>query len=133
MPPTPRDVRSLWLQTKGVDERYEPKTIDVAKDAGVTITFFDGHIARFDLMTLRLACPCAACRGLRDRGEAAWPRPGNRMPLRIETANLHGAWGVVIAWNDGHATGIFPFESLRRWDEGGGAFGPDSGLGGTAG
>jgi DUF971 family protein len=54
------------------------------------------------------------------------------MPLRIESANLHGAWGLVVAWNDGHATGIFPFESLRRWDEGGGAFGRDSGLGGAA-
>jgi DUF971 family protein len=55
------------------------------------------------------------------------------MPLRIEDANLHGAWGLLIAWNDGHATGIFPFESLRRWDESGSAFGPDSGLGGATG
>ncbi len=116
----------------GVDARYEPKTIDVAKDEGVTITFFDGHVARFDLMTLRLACPCAACRGRRDRGEAAWPSRGSPMPLRIESASLHGAWGLVIVWNDGHATGIFPFESLRRWDEGDSAFGPDSGLGGAS-
>ena len=43
------------------------------------------------------------------------------------------ARGLLIAWNDGHATGIFPFESLRRWDEGGGAFGPDSGLSGATG
>jgi ATP-binding protein involved in chromosome partitioning len=114
-----------------VDERYEPKTIDVTKDKGVTITFFDGHVARFDLMTLRLGCPCAACRGLRDRGEPTWPRPGSPMPLRIESASLHGAWGLLIAWNDGHATGIFPFESLRRWHEGRTAFGPDSGLGGA--
>jgi DUF971 family protein len=111
-----------------VDERYEPRTIDVAKAAGVTLTFVDGYVARFDLMTLRLACPCATCRGLRDRGEAAWPRPGSPMPLRIEGARLHGAWGLV--WNDGHGTGIYPFESLRRWNEGGGAFAPDSGLGG---
>jgi prepilin-type processing-associated H-X9-DG protein len=75
-----------------MDERYEPRTIDVAKDKGVTIAFSDGHVASFDLMTLRLACPCAACRALRDRGEAAWPRPGSPMPLRIERANLHGAW-----------------------------------------
>jgi DUF971 family protein len=52
------------------------------------------------------------------------------MPLRIEGARLHGAWGLVIVWNDGHGTGIYPFESLRRWNEGGGAFAPDSGLGG---
>ena len=28
---------------------------------------------------------------------------------------------------------IFPFESLRRWDEEGGGFAPDSGLGGAGG
>jgi prepilin-type processing-associated H-X9-DG protein len=113
-----------------VDERYEPTTIDVAREEGVMITFVDGHVARFDLPTLRAACPCAFCRRLRDEGEAAWPRPESPTPLRIENAELHGGWGLRIVWNDGHGTGIFPFESLRRWDEGGAAFGPDSGLGG---
>ena len=112
-----------------MDERSEPASIDIAKDAGATITFLDGEVARFDLMSLRLACPCATCRGLRDRGEAAWPRPGSPTPLRIVDAELHGAWGLAITWNDGHATGIFPFESLRRWHDGGTVFGPDSGLG----
>ena len=112
-----------------MDERYEPATINVERDTAVTLTFLDGHVARFDLLTLRKGCPCATCRGLRDRGEMAWPRPDSPTPLRIESAGLHGAWGLAISWNDGHATGIFPFESLRRWDEGERAFPPDSGLG----
>lgn len=115
-----------------MDEKYEPVTIDVARDEGVTMTFLDGHVAHFDLLSLRQGCPCATCRGLRDQGEAVWPRPGSPTPLRIDHAALHGAWGLAITWNDGHATGIFPFESLRRWHEGGAAFGPDSGLGGAA-
>jgi DUF971 family protein len=114
-----------------MDERYEPKTIDVARDTGVTIGYYDGYEAAFDLLTLRRVCPCATCRGLRDRGEAPWPRPGSPTPLRIEDAELHGAWGLLITWNDGHATGIYPFESLREWHEGGAAFSPDSGLGGA--
>jgi prepilin-type processing-associated H-X9-DG protein len=113
-----------------MDDQYEPTTVDVVRDEGVTITFLDGHVARFDLLTLRCNCPCATCRGLRDQGEAAWPRPNSPTPLRIEDARFHGAWGLVITWNDSHATGIFPFESLRRWDEGA-PFGPDSGLGGA--
>lgn len=113
-----------------MDERYEPATVDVKRDEGVTITFLDGHVARFDLMTLRLGCPCATCRSLRDQGEAAWPRPGSPTPLRVDNAELHGGWGLTIVWNDRHATGIFPFESLRRWDEGSPPFGPDSGLSG---
>ncbi|HLM64922.1 MAG TPA: DUF971 domain-containing protein [Acidimicrobiales bacterium] len=114
-----------------MDERFEPKAIDVRRDEGVTITFLDGEVAAFDLVTLRKGCPCATCRGLRDRGEQAWPRPGSPAELRIDHADFHGAWGLVFEWNDGHGTGIYPFESLRRWHEGGGAFGPDSGLGGA--
>jgi DUF971 family protein len=115
-----------------VDDRYEPETIDVARDEGVTVTYLDGEVARFDLMRLRLSCPCATCRGLRDRGEAAWPRPGSPTPLRIADAALHGAWGLSITWNDGHSAGIYPWESLRRWHDGGTPFGADSGLGGAA-
>lgn len=115
-----------------MDQRFEPETIDVARDEAVTIKFADGEVARFGLESLRTNCPCATCRGLRDRGEPAWPRPSSPVPLRVEHAELHGAWGLAVTWNDGHATGIFPFESLRRWHEGGQAYGPDSGLGGTA-
>ncbi len=100
-----------------VDERDQPESIDVDKNDGVTLTFLDGHVARFDLMRLRLGCPCATCRTLRERGEDSWPRPGSAVPLRIESAGLCGAWGLIITWNDGHDTGIFPFESLRRWDD----------------
>lgn len=110
-----------------MDDRYQPSAIDVERDESVTVTFADGYVARFDLLGLRLGCPCATCRALRDRGEEVWPRPGSPTPLRIDDASLHGAWGVAVAWNDGHATGIFPFESLRRWHEGGAPPGSDSG------
>jgi DUF971 family protein len=113
-----------------VDERYEVTAIDVARDEAVTVTFADGQVARFDLVALRESCPCAECRGLRDQGTAAWPRPGSPTPLRVEDAEFHGAWGLHITWNDGHATGIFPFDALRRWHDGAAMFHPDSGLGG---
>ena len=117
-------------QAGRVDDRFQPLDVVVKRDAGVTVTFADGHIAAFNLMDLRLGCPCATCRSLRDQGEDTWPRTGSPTPLRIEDAELHGAWGLNITWNDGHRTGIFPFDALRRWSDGGPAFGPDSGLGG---
>lgn len=112
------------------DDRYDPIDLEVDRERGLTIEFADGHVARLDLMGVRLGCPCATCRSLRDRGDDPWPRPDSPTPLRITDAQLHGAWGLAITWNDGHATGIYPFEALRRWSEGGPAFGPDSGLGG---
>jgi len=101
-----------------VDERHQPQSIDVAKEVGVTVTYYDGYVAQFDLVDLRQGCPCATCRNIRERGEDSWPRPSSPLPLRVEHAELHGAWGLKITWNDGHDTGIFPFELLRQWHEG---------------
>lgn len=114
-----------------MEDRYRAEAIDVERERGVTIRFLDGHVATFELEPLRRSCPCATCRGLRDRGDEVWPRPGSPRPLRIEHAELHGAWGLNVVWNDGHATGIYPFIDLRHWSEGLDAFGPDSGLGGA--
>jgi DUF971 family protein len=100
-----------------VDDEYEPTSVEVLRDEGVTIVFVDGYVAQFDLVTLRRGCPCATCRDLRDRGQEAWPRPGSPSPLRIEDADFHGAWGLAITWNDGHRTGIYGFEFLRSWHE----------------
>jgi len=40
-----------------VDERHQPESIDVSKDA-VTLTYGDGYVAQFDLVSLRQGCPC---------------------------------------------------------------------------
>lgn len=66
-------------------------------------------------------------------GRGAWPTPRSPQPLTITDAQLVGAWGLGITWNDGHATGIFPWSALREWCERGQAsYPPDSGLGGPA-
>lgn len=107
----------MIVSAAGMDESAEPTNIDVVKDDSVTVTFADGEVARFGIVELRENCPCATCRHHRERGEVSWPRPGSPTPLRLESAGLHGAWGLTFTWNDGHDTGIFPFESLRRWHD----------------
>ena len=103
-------------------------TVDRAN--GVTVVFGDGCSATYDLVELRVNCPCAACRGTRDQGLTPWPTPTSPDPLAVTSAELHGAWGLGIEWNDGHRTGIYPWDALRRWaDEGRPSFTPDSGRG----
>jgi len=113
----------------GMDLRHEAQSIDVQRTEAVLVTFRDGYQARFALVELRQGCPCAGCRSTRDRGEEAWPVPSSPLPLEVTDARLHGAWGLAIDWNDGHGTGIYPFEALRRWAEDGTALVPDSGFG----
>ena len=69
----------------------------------------------FPVEALRSACPCAACRGQRERGEVAWPRPGAPSAISIRHAELNGAWGLSVDWSDGHSTGIYAWSTLRRW------------------
>lgn len=119
------------------DRRPEPATAEVAdvtvdRDAGVTIEFVDGHRCTFGLEELRQACPCAGCRGARDKGETPWPTARSPLPLTITDAELVGAWGLRPTWNDGHGTGIYPWDALRAWcDSGKASYPRDSGLGGV--
>ena len=101
------------------DDPTRAEKIDIDREGGLTIVFGDGRQCFFPNVELRRRCPCATCRGLRDGGEEAWPRPGGPPDVRVEGAELVGLWGITFAWNDGHGTGIYPFASLRAWcDEG---------------
>jgi ATP-binding protein involved in chromosome partitioning len=95
------------------------------------LSFDDGVEGRIGLVELRLHCPCATCRAARQAGREAWPtRGGTDQSLELADAHLVGAWGLGITWNDGHATGIYPFSSLHDWIVAGHpVFSPDSGLG----
>ena len=79
------------------------------------LTFDDGHVCEIAIESMRLACPCATCRSRRDRGEAPWPSPGQSRELRIDDAELVGAWGLSLTWSDGHSTGIYSWDALRQW------------------
>ena len=93
----------------------EPADVEVDREHGVTIKWEEGHVSRFGLEELRLNCPCAECRGLRQRGVVVWPRTGVPEVLRVETAELVGGYGMSVVWNDTHNTGIYSWETLRAW------------------
>jgi len=63
---------------------------------------------------LRWACPCAEC-----RGEAGMPGRLSRVTslnpdeLKIRDVTLVGQYALQIAFESGHATGIYTFSLLR--------------------
>ena len=89
--------------------------VTIERADSVTITFDDGLVCAFPVGELRAACPCASCRGLRERGEVLWPRAGQPADISIATAEFAGAWGLSISWSDGHDAGIYAWAPLRRW------------------
>lgn len=81
----------------------------------MTIEWDDGNVPQFGLEELRLNCQCAEGQGLRQRDMVVWPRADTPEALRIETAELVGAYGISVAWNDTHTTGLYSWETLRAW------------------
>ncbi|MEM9034394.1 MAG: DUF971 domain-containing protein [Actinomycetota bacterium] len=98
------------------DARFEVDQIEVDRSSHVWLRFSDGYEATFAVGPLRLACPCAQCRGRRELGQPV-AAPAAIADIRISDARLVGNWGLGIDWSDGHATGIYAWEVLRRWAE----------------
>ncbi len=91
--------------------------VSIERERSVTVVFDDGVEASFRLTDLRQACPCAGCQGARERGRDPWsPSPGRESPVIVD-ASLVGAWGLSIRWDDGHDTGIYSWDGMRRWYE----------------
>ncbi len=107
--------RSERISGQSDADRYEVVDIEVQRGAGVRVTYGDGAVVGVAVETLRAVCPCATCRGMRERGQVAWPRPGGPATISVEDAQLVGAWGLSIRWSDGHDTGIYAWTVLRDW------------------
>ena len=90
-----------------------PLEIGRANPHDLRVTWQDGHESVYPARELRLACPCAGCVDemtgvLRIIGSSV---PQDVHPLKVE---LTGRYALTIHWSDGHHTGIYAFEQLRK-------------------
>jgi DUF971 family protein len=102
------------------EPRHEVVDIEIRRDEDVRVTYADGVVVAVEVGQLRAVCPCAGCRGKRERGEPVLPSGGGgplsvRAAITIVDAELVGAWGLSIGWSDGHGSGIYAWSVLRDW------------------
>ena len=90
-----------------------PSKIAQAGDRQLAINWADGEESLFDVRELRLACGCASCVDEWTGQDRLDPDsvPEDVHPVRIESV---GRYAIQIEWSDGHDTGIYPFDRLRR-------------------
>ncbi len=90
-----------------------PTEIGRAGAHDVRITWQDGHESVYPARELRLSCPCAGCVD-EMTGQLriiATNIPQNVYPVKID---LVGRYAISITWSDGHNTGIYAFDRLRK-------------------
>src|SRR5208282_3323174 len=83
----------------------------------LAIKWDDGSENFIALEKLRRACPCAGCMGERDVMGQLHKGPDRPLsPRSFQLARLEpvGGYAVQPFWADGHGSGIFSFDYLRR-------------------
>jgi DUF971 family protein len=88
----------------------------------LAIKWEDGSESFLSLEKLRRACPCAGCKGEMDvmgNLHKNPERPLTPAAFRLVRLERVGTYALQPVWGDGHATGIYSFEYLRRAAEAG--------------
>ena len=95
--------------------RLEPKNIQQIGNE-LAIQWNDGAESYLGLEMLRRACPCAACGGEPDvLGNIMRPNVSySDNSFELAGFEIVGGYAVCPRWRDGHSTGIYSFQYLRR-------------------
>lgn len=83
----------------------------------LAIKWDDGTEDFIVLEKLRRACPCAGCKGETDIMGNVYRSPEKPLtPKAFELVKMAkvGGYAIQPVWADGHATGIYSFEYLKR-------------------
>lgn len=93
-----------------------PVSLHRLGDRTLLITWNDGRRSQYDVRDLRLACPCAACvnEWTGERTLRPIQVPETIRPVRVFSV---GRYAMGVHWNDGHSTGIYGYDYLRRLEE----------------
>lgn len=102
-----------------------PTSIELDRNSHLGLGWADGLRVKFDIVDLRLACPCAGCRSRREKGQRSIPDDGNA--VAATDAQLVGSYAIGVEWRDGRCSSIYSFDRLRRWAESAKAPEPDIG------
>ena len=95
--------------------RLEPTNIQQIGHE-LAIQWNDGTESYLDLQFLRRACPCAACGGEPDvLGNIMRPNVSfSDNSFELTGFEIVGGYAIQPRWADGHGTGIYSFQYLRR-------------------
>ncbi|MSU63943.1 MAG: DUF971 domain-containing protein [Pedosphaera sp.] len=86
----------------------------------LAVKWDDGSESYLALENLRRHCPCAGCKGEVDvmgnlhKGPDATLTPQSFQIRRLATV---GGYAIQPVWADGHSSGLFSFELLKRIGE----------------
>lgn len=92
-PPTPTEIR----------HRREARVIDITWNSGETFHYTTEY--------LRVACPCADCRG---HSPSQAKLIDGKQGVEVTEIQPVGLYAIKLFFSDGHDTGVFSWETLHE-------------------
>jgi DUF971 family protein len=83
----------------------------------LAIKWDDGSESFVRLEKLRRDCPCAGCKGEIDIMGNVYKNPSKPLPpaaVQLRRISNVGGYAVQPVWGDGHSTGLFAYDYLKR-------------------
>ena len=102
-----------------------PLKIERLDSKNIQITWTNKEVQKLSSELLRNNCPCAGCKELRGESQHSKPLSPKRSSLRVLDSSLEqelaieqlwpvGNYALGIRFADGHDSGIFNFELLKK-------------------
>jgi DUF971 family protein len=91
----------------------QPVDIRMVEDKEVLITWDDNHRSLYRFDFLRLSCPCAGCTD-EWSGKRLISPDKIAKDIKIQEYSPVGRYAYRFRWSDGHQTGIYSFDFLRK-------------------
>jgi DUF971 family protein len=94
-----------------------PTKIKLIEKKKLLIIWDDGNDSQLELRDLRKRCPCATCLAERDKQSKMYIPLFAENQVTLKSINQVGNYAVQLTWNDGHNTGIFEYNFLKKFSE----------------
>lgn len=93
-----------------------PKQIKIVDKSKLLVKWDDDTESEIGLKYLRDECPCATCKGETVLMKTYRParKETNSEMYKIKDIKTVGGYAIQITWKDGHNTGIYTWDNLKR-------------------
>ena len=110
-------LESEMVKAQEQAKEFETDEISVS-DIGLKIKWIDNSESEIEARKVRLSCPCASCVDENTGEKILKPEhvPANIKILGVKPV---GRYGIAINFSDGHGTGIFKYEKLKKMQNSG--------------
>jgi DUF971 family protein len=94
-----------------------PVQIKIFEKKNLNLKWDDGSESIIEIQKLRKFCPCAICVTEREEHGKYYIPIVTEEQTRIKNIQQVGSYAIGITWKDGHNTGIYEYNFLKKLSE----------------